>query len=314
MRKLLSIAGAVALAVPALANASVSIQFDADGAGGAYSAKAIDLLDWAPGNALSVGGSSLQNGQTTQLLYQANLQATSLNGAAVTAQGISPGASFLTAVAGFQETATVTNGGLTANFSLAGAAALSATNYFYIYAKPATQGDNLAGTGFASGTLIFSGHVSSISSSNYNVSTTGGLPQTALFDQAGTDNYAGKQSVVGSGSTDLTVTIDFADQSYFPGLKAGALQFSFFNASQVTPFKQVDPSHNFSSNGIANGDKAANLSTVNGFNNPATGANEDFQFQADANQSFQLTVPEPGTIALVGIAFAGLGLVRRRRA
>jgi len=36
-------------------------------------------------------------------------------------------------------------------------------------------------------------------------------------------------------------------------------------------------------------------------------------FQADANQTFTATVPEPGSLALIGLSLAGLAFVRRRK-
>lgn len=295
---------AAALAVPALAFAAATpITFDMNGstAGQTYT---VDLLDWAPGNALAVGGNpatGLTAGTQFQLLYQANLGLVSLGGVTQAGAGLS-GAQNFTAVAGVQETVLSNTGG-SALFGMASAPVASSTNFFYIYANQ--LGNNLTGLNFAqgTGTLVMSGHIVSIQSSNYS-----SLGATSTFDNFGTNNYPGITSLTGSGSTDMTVVIDSFDLSYFPTLIAGKT-FSFINTSQVTPFSQVDPSAAFSINGVTNGGTASNIGPVNGVTQP--GVNYNFQFQADANSSFT-QVPEPATLALFGLALGLAGFASRR--
>ena len=241
---------AAALALPGLAySQAVPITFDMNGSGAGQSFM-VDLLDWTPGNALVIGGTPAAGpitvGTVTQLLYQANLGLVSLGGVTQAAAGVG-GAQNFTAVAGFQEIVLSNSTGLNPTFGFTGAPTLSATNYFYIYAN--AFGSNVLGTGFApvGGTIVMSGHVTTVLSSNFTASVLAPVP----LDNFGTNNYPSITSIVGSGSTDINLRIDSVNAAYFPTLLAGGnIAFSFFNNSQVTPFSQADPSAVFSSNEI----------------------------------------------------------------
>jgi hypothetical protein len=286
----------------AMAGSAQAFTVDVNGGAAGGTINGVTTLDWLPGNALAVNGNpagGLQTGDVVQLLYQANLGTLTDGNSILYTSGV--GGFRFTAVAGFSETATVTNGGLNATFTQTP----NTTSFFRIYATP-TNGNNLAGTGFTTGTLVLQGTLQSVQSSNFTVNPAAG---TVQFDQFGTNNYPGVSTVVGSGSTDLTWLITGFDSAFFPSFSLNDLITTAINSSLVDPFRQVDPSLRFSSNGIADGDVLHNIGTCNGC--PGSGPN--FQFQADANSSIQVTVPEPGTLALIGAALGGLGVFNRRR-
>lgn len=298
---------AAVLALPLVASADAfTIDMNGAAAGQDYT---VDLLDWTVGNALAVNGNpstGLVAGSQTQLLYQANLGLVSLGNVAQASPGLTPGAQNFTVVAGFEEVVLATSTATNINFGLLNPVlAPTAANFFYIYAN--TFGNNLTGTGFVGGTLVMEGYISNVLSSNY---ATAGA--TGLFDQAGGDNYSGLQTLIGSGTTDIDATITSYNTDYFRGLAIGdILSLAFTNTSVVTPFRQVDPSAFFSSTGLLDGDLASNLGTINGVTQATT---RNFQFQADGNSSITITsVPEPGSLALVGLALGAVGFVSRRR-
>lgn len=272
------------------------------GAGGNISN--IALFDQAPGNSLAFnGGGVLNPGRAITIYYQANLgSANFANNLAAFSQG--QGGNFFTFTAGFGETV-LTGSGSTATFAFDPS---NTTNFFRMY-RTTAQGNDLAGTGFTSSTLVLSGFFTAQGyASNYTASTlaSGALAPTVNFDRSPNgDQYGGFQSIQGTGSTTLNATISFIDSNYFPDLTAGST-FSFFNTSQVTPFSQVDPSRLFTD--ALGASFAPNLGTQNGASN-----GRDFQLQADANQSFTRAVPEPDSLLLLGIGASMIGLLAKRR-
>lgn len=284
----------------------------------------IALIDQAPGSAIAQGGvSAIQNfasggtaaGNNFQLYYQANL---SNMQAADTTPLFSngTGGNFFNFVASFGETVTSVAGNNSATFAFNPG---SAINYFEIFASSSIA-NNLTGAGFGGATSILKGVITSVDSSNFVVSsvTPVNLDQSPNGNQWGT-----QQTVTGSGSSDITVQVTSVDGTYFPTLNPlNKIVISFFNTSQVDPYKQVDPSRCFNTlsfnnagsvcDGVTGGADGYNgvLGALNGSSGP------DFQFQADANQSITQSVPEPGTVAMVGLGLTllGLGGVRRRKA
>ena len=307
------------LAVLALPARADLITFDPTGTpGSGGDITGVNVFDWSPGNALAVnvnGPNGITVGSSFTTYFQANLG---------TVLGVAPpplftdgtGGNFFTAVAGFGETVATCSSGAGAGFCSNATFAFdpaNTTNFFEIFKVPANGGSDLTGANFVAGSAILSGHIIPNNfSSNFALAADGGTtPQ--LLDQNGADDWSGTQTVSGTGASKITVMIDSANQNYFPGLTAGSIiVLSAFNTSQVLPYSQTDPSRCMA-NATTN---CAITSLIGTFNGAPVGSSggPDVLFQADANQSFKLaTVPEPGTLALIGIGVLGLGVLRKRQ-
>jgi len=177
-------------------------------------------------------------------------------------------------------------------------------SFFRIYYDSTKDANNLAGTGFTDGTLIYEGTILRDGTGDFNISSV--VP--VKLDNNGADNYPTIKAVTGTGGSLINVRTTFVDPNFF--LSNVGDTFMTFDSQNNIPFRHVDPSAQ-----MFNGTPAAtnaSLGAVDG-NPGATGSPKNFLFAADASSS--LSVPEPNTVAgaLTGLAIlAGFGWKRRK--
>jgi PEP-CTERM motif len=214
-------------------------------------------------------------------------------------------------------------------------------SYFRIYADTNQDSNVVAGTGYDNGTLILEGTLSALNGTFTDQTRLGqpgnGVTQLDGYDEDGNgtaaddDKQSGVLSHVGNGSNTLTVDITTLNTSYFLGSPALIQQLLLtlnYNdtTNLATPFISTSPSDSVvgvvPSYSVVGGNKTNGGDCFSGGQTGgqteagvATPGRCDFHFQSDASGSFlERPLPEPTSLALVGLAFAGAGFAARRRA
>ena len=345
MRKTLTsalVASAFAASGSAIA-APLTFDLNGGAAGGQIIASS---LDWAQTSFLALGGATAISNKVTNDMFGTALSTTFdvlthakltgyNDGAGVTRSLPGGFTGEITVVSRFTENVISADPiNATAGFRTTG------VGWVEMYYSATQNSSNLTGSNFNDGTLIMRAEGVGFTNGNFTVDD----PTAVNMDGFGGQNYTGQKTVSGFGSQGA---IRFGsggialDSSF---LQTAILDFSLFfnNISIGLPFQTVDPSDCFNPNQGAATDAnitagtATGLATqclgnhVNGLYSanatdggylPVVGATNglfgsgaaDFVAQTDFNSRVTGTVPEPGMLALLGLAFAGLGVTAMRR-
>ncbi|HYN79022.1 MAG TPA: PEP-CTERM sorting domain-containing protein, partial [Lamprocystis sp. (in: g-proteobacteria)] len=198
-----------------------------------------------------------------------------------------------------------------------------APNYFRMYYSAGGNNANfLNGTGFTTGTLMLAGTLSP--ATTYVSGFTGNSTDIVDFDQFDTANWVGQQSISGGGySSTLNISVapgtgGYLNPVYFPGI--GSIdRFALSGLGQTLPFSSIDPSKDFywDSTGVGKTlGTRLNQNTLTTINNGINGADGTGTiFAIDTSSAISGTaIPEPTTLALIGLGVLGAGMSRHRRA